>query len=55
MFIMIMQFLFILLITVPFLYMVFDVTVDVLKRFYGFYKNNAKPVVIKIRETQNRF
>ena len=40
----------VLLIAVPFLYMVFDVSVDVSKRFYGFYKAALKPVPVRIRE-----
>lgn len=46
----VLRLLVILLIAVPFLYMVFDVSVDVSKRFYGFYKAAFKPVPIRIQE-----
>ncbi|MCG8603973.1 hypothetical protein MJD09_03110 [bacterium] len=40
----------VLLIAVPFLYMIYDVTVDVFKRFYGFYKTAVKPAPIRVEE-----
>lgn len=44
----VLKFLFILLIAVPFLYMMYDVVLDVLKRIYGFYNRNAKPAILSM-------
>ena len=44
----VLKFLFLLLIAVPFLYMMYDVVVDVLKRIYGFYNRTAKPALLSM-------
>lgn len=44
----ILGFIFIMLITVPFVYMIFDVFIDVLKRFHIFYRQKAKPVLVSV-------
>ncbi len=48
------QFLFIGLIAVPFLYMIVDVTLDVLQRGYGFYRRQVRPVRIRPAEKPRR-
>jgi hypothetical protein len=40
------------LIAIPFIYMIFDVSLDVMKRIYGFYRAQTKPVLIS---TKTRF
>ncbi len=45
---------FILAIALPFVYMIYDVTVDVLQRFRGFYVRNAKPVLVRVRDPFKR-
>ena len=51
----IMKALVFLVIAVPFLFIVIDVTLDILKRFYGFYKRTAKPVIINLLATFAKF
>ena len=38
----------ILLIALPFIYIVADVFIDIFKRMFGFYQKKAKPVLISI-------
>lgn len=47
----ILKYVFILLIAIPFLYMVFDVIVDVMRRFYGFYRRNIKTAFVGMMST----
>jgi len=44
----IFKMLFLLLIAVPFIYIVVDVIVDIFKRTVGFYRRKAKPVIIRV-------
>ncbi|MFQ5651586.1 MAG: hypothetical protein ACE5IY_16745 [bacterium] len=50
----ILRVLVVLTIAVPFIYIIFDVVFDIIKRMASFYKTAAKPVLIKIR-TRDRF
>lgn len=45
----------ILLIALPFIYIVADVLIDILKRLFGFYREKAKPVIISIYSSFNKF
>lgn len=45
----------ILLIAIPFIYIVVDVFIDILKRIFGFYRKKAKPVIISIYSSLNKF
>jgi len=45
----------ILLIAIPFVYIVVDVIIDILKRVFGFYREKAKPVIISIYSSFNKF
>lgn len=40
--------LFILLIALPFIYIVTDVVIDIFKRIFGFYQSKAKPAIISV-------
>jgi hypothetical protein len=40
--------LFIMLIALPFIYIVTDVLIDIFKRTFGFYQKIAKPAIISI-------
>jgi hypothetical protein len=47
---------FLLAIAIPFLFMIYEVVVDVLQRLLGFYyKMRARPAVIDTRNTQRKF
>ena len=48
----ILRFIVVLSIAIPFLYMIFDVTLDMVKRCVEFYNLKVKPLPIKVR---NRF
>jgi hypothetical protein len=37
------------LIAIPFIYMIFDVSLDVIKRIFGFYQGQTKPVLVSIK------
>ena len=50
----ILKLLFILLIAVPFIYMMYDVTADVLKRFLRFYRSALKPIPVRVKESSRR-
>lgn len=47
----IIKMLVLLLIAVPFIYIVVDVLVDIFKRTLGFYQQKAKPVLLRIYST----
>lgn len=44
----ILKTLILLAIAAPFIYIVIDVLIDILKRMFGFYQEKAKPVIISI-------
>ena len=50
----ILRLLILLLIAVPFIYIVVDVVVDIFKRTLGFYQQKAKPVLLRVYSTFTR-
>ena len=45
----------VLLIAVPFVYIVADVVIDILKRLFAFYRDKAKPIIVSIYSSFNKY
>ncbi len=42
------------LLAVPFIYIMFDVVFDLLRRTFDFYRTQAKPILVRVRSQQPR-
>ncbi len=55
MFVDILRILFFAAIAIPFLYMVFDVTLEIFRGVFHFYRSKTKPVLVRVASRNNRF